>query len=87
MDSRITSLVSIKREHVLQALKKIDEEGVPARRDSKKYLLVFEGQMYPPKYTVAIANIFANGRFLESDDFGGGAQTNNLLRKLGFYIY
>ena len=40
----------------------------------------------PPKYIVALANEFTNGYFLDSDEFGGGVETNNFLRGLGFEI-
>ena len=77
---------NITRDHVLKALEKIDNEGVPSKRQSRKHLLLHDGKEYPPKYTVACANFYANGEFLSSELFSGGAETNNFLKKLGFEI-
>ncbi len=46
----------IEREHVEQALAKIDKEGVPPKEISKKYVLVHNGKEYPPKYVISIAH-------------------------------
>lgn len=77
---------NINRSHILSAIQEIDREGVPKRRQSKKYQLELAGRLYPPKYVIALANRYANGEFLKSSEFGGGAETNNFLRKLGFKI-
>jgi hypothetical protein len=71
---------------VVASIKRIDAEGVPANRKSRKYFLEFEGKQYPPKYTVARANQIINGEFLESDIFNGGKETNSFLERLGFTI-
>jgi hypothetical protein len=42
--------------------------------------------MYPPKYVIAIANKFANGKVLDSGLFNGGDETNRYLCSLGFTI-
>ena len=77
---------NITRDHVLKALEKIDNEGVDENRQSSKYYLMYKNREYPPKYTVACANFYANGEFLNSELFSGGAETNNFLKKLGFEI-
>lgn len=77
---------NIRKTHIISATKEIDSKGVPAGRESKKFLLVFEGKKYPPKYVLALANKFADGRLLDSDKFSGGLETNNFLKKLGFQI-
>lgn len=76
----------ISKENILSAIRLIDREGVPEGRTSRKFLLVFEGKYYPPKYIVALANKFTNGRFLESSLFNGGQETNSFLRRFGFEI-
>ena len=76
----------IKREHVLKALREIDAHPVPKRRASKKYSLRFEGRNYPPKFVISRAYKFATGEELASHEFGGGRQTNDFLRSLGFTI-
>jgi 5-methylcytosine-specific restriction protein A len=68
------------------ALVKIDREGYPDNRDSKKYVLIQGTKTYPPKYVLSIANHFANGEELDRTLFSGGEETNNFLRTLGFNI-
>ena len=77
---------NIEREHIIEAVQKIDSEGVPSHRESKGFFLEFEGEPYPPKYTISLANKFANGEELDSSRFSGGQETNNFLRRLGFDI-
>ncbi|MFQ5871020.1 MAG: hypothetical protein ACE5IJ_05410 [Thermoplasmata archaeon] len=77
---------NIDRSHVLSALEEIDRSGIPAGRGSRRYLLVYREEEYPPKYVVALANRFANGVLLDSALFSGGYETNHYLQKLGFEI-
>jgi len=77
---------NITKSNVLQAISKIDREGVPDRRQSTKYLLYYRGCDYPPKYVVALANEYANGELLDSELFGGGIETNGFLEGMGFEI-
>ena len=77
---------NIRKEHIVKAIEDIDKNGVQKQRWSKKFYLLHNGNHYPPKYVVALANEFANGYFLDSDEFGGGVETNNFLRGLGFEI-
>ena len=77
---------TIEREHIIKAVRKIDSEGVPANRGSKKFFLEFGGKRYPPKYVISLANKFANGEELDSSRFNGGQETNNFLRRLEFDI-
>ena len=69
---------NITREHIIKAIERIGEEGVPPNRESKKYLLVYNGKYYPPKYVISLANKYANGRELDHFEFKGGKETNNL---------
>ncbi len=77
---------NIDRSHVLKALEEIDSSGLPAGRESTKYVLVYGDREYPPKFAIASANRFANGIMLESSRFSGGRETNSFLGKLGFEI-
>jgi hypothetical protein len=79
-------LDSIKRDHILQAFKYIDEAGIPTTRLSRKFHVVFEGKRYPPKYAVSIANKILTGKELPPSQFGGGDETNSFLSNLGFSI-
>ncbi len=46
----------------------------------------YNGRFYPPKYLISVANKIINGNELEPFAFGGGAETNGFLEKLGFEI-
>ena len=59
---------------------------MPPRRRSTRYALVHEGRRYPPKYVVSLAVKEATGRALDPQEFGGGVETNSLLRRLGFSV-
>lgn len=51
------AIPKITRQNVLDALKYIDENGVPFHNQSIQYDLVSEnGKKYPPKYVIAVAD-------------------------------
>ena len=77
---------NISKKHIIMALSKIDEIGVPDRKKSRKFVLKFNKKFYPPKYVVALANKYTNGTILASSEFSGGDETNQFLKKLGFEI-
>jgi 5-methylcytosine-specific restriction protein B len=62
---------NITKEHILQAMQDIDENGIeyPLMK-SRKYDLLFNGKTYPPKLVISIANKFASGDELSWKDFG-----------------
>lgn len=76
----------IKRTHILEALKRISREGVPPRRISRGYCLVKAGHHFPPKYTIALAHEIATGKFLSSNEFSGGSESNGFLKTHGFDV-
>ena len=63
---------NIKREHVIKAIEEIKRNGIPKGRNSKKFLLEFNGEYYPPKYVISLANKYANGEILDPAQFSGG---------------
>ena len=77
---------NIEREHIIKAIEEIKRNGVPKGRNSRKFLLEFDGEYYPPKYVISLANKYANGEILDSAQFSGGKETNDFLRNLGFNI-
>jgi len=77
---------NIKREHIIKAIEGINKVGIPKGRSSKKFLLEYEGKHYPPKYIISLANSYTNSVRLDSSEFGGGKETNDFLRVLGFNI-
>lgn len=78
----------IKKEHILAAIAEIDKKGVQPGRHSSTYDLVYEGKSYPPKLVTSIANRFATGVELKSEDFHGGLNTPafDMLIREGFKI-
>ena len=80
---------NITKEHIIQALSKIDKEGIPSDGKSQYYDVVLpNGKKYPPKLVVSYANIFANGTELDRSHFRGGLNTEcfKLLKEKGFNI-
>ncbi|MCD1293520.1 hypothetical protein CUJ83_00730 [Methanocella sp. CWC-04] len=77
---------NIIKENILESIKTIDKNGIPDDRRSKRYDLLFKGKKYPPKYIISLANVFANGKELDSCEFNGGKESNRFLIKLGFNI-
>jgi len=77
---------NITREHVLRALKEIERNGVPMGRNSRKFVLSYEGKTFPPKYVVSLANKYANGIELDPSEFSGGKETNRFLITLRFEV-
>ena len=47
---------NIKKKHIIKAIEEVKKVGIPKGRGSKKFLLEFNGDYYPPKYIVSLAN-------------------------------
>ena len=77
---------NIRVNHIFEAIKEIDRKGLPAGRNSKKFKLLYEGKVYPPKYVISLANKYANGYELAPNVFSGGQESNKFLNNLGFEI-
>ena len=77
---------NIERGHIIKAIREIDSNGILPGRESRSFLLIFEGKRYPPKYVLSLANKFANGEELDPSRFSGGQETNNFLKRLRFEI-
>ena len=76
----------LSKQEIVNALKFIDEKGVPEHNVSMKYVLVSEnGKTYPPKYVVAVADHLANGTDISTESFGS-EDARNCLERLGFAI-
>ncbi|SET56234.1 McrB family protein [Lacrimispora sphenoides] len=55
---------------IIEALKFIDENGVPDKNKSTQYVLVTEdGKKYPPKYVIAVADHIENGVEIATDGY------------------
>lgn len=77
---------NISKDDILQAIKYIDEEGIPDKNKSTKYELVDEsGKSYPPKYIIAVANYLANQEDISTEGFNA-VEAKMFLERLNFVI-
>lgn len=73
------AIPKIKKQDIIDALRYIDENGIPFHNQSTKYELVTEdGKKYPPKYVVAVADHLANGTDISTNGFNAGEAKNYL---------
>lgn len=80
------AIPKIKKQDIADALKYIDENGVPFRNQSTKYELVADdGKRYPPKYLIAVADHLANGANTSTDGFNA-VEAKNYLERQGFTV-
>ena len=80
------AIPKIKEQNIIDALKYIDENGVPFHNQSTKYELVSEnGKKYPPKYVVAVAAHIANGAEITTEGFNA-VEAKSFLENRGFNI-
>ena len=78
---------NIKREHIFQAMLKINRDGIPPKRGIREWALLYENDTYPCKLIISWANIYANGEELDPD--ARKFQTymaQDYLKYLGFTI-
>lgn len=67
---------------IAEAIKYIDENGVPWHNMSTKYELVWEnGNTYPPKYVIAVANHLQNGAEIDVSGYNAVEAKNYLTAK------
>lgn len=80
------AIPKIKEQDVINALKYIDENGVPFHNQSTKYELVMEdGKKYPPKYVIAVAAHIGNGVEISTDGFNA-IEAKSYLQGQGYNI-
>lgn len=70
---------NINREHIKRAISEISIENIPPQRLEQHYSLIEDGKSLPPKYVISIANKFANGVELSSEEFKSIEARNFLL--------
>ena len=67
---------------IAEAIKYIDENGVPLHNTSTKYELVWKnGNTYPPKYVLAVANHLQNGAEIDVSGYNAVEAKNYLMAK------
>ena len=80
------AIPKVEDQAILDAIKYIDEHGVPDKNKSTKYELVIEdGKRYPPKYVIAVADHLANGADIATDGYNA-VEAKNYLQNRGFMI-
>lgn len=80
------AIPKIKEQGIIEALKYIDEHGVPSHNQSTKYELVTEdGKKYPPKYVIAVAAHLSTGMDIATDSFNA-VEAKNYLQGRGYTI-
>lgn len=80
------AIPKIKEQDIMDALKYIDENGVPFHNQSTKYELVTEGgRKYPPKYVIAVAAHIAHGSSISTEGFNA-VEAKSYLQGKGYNI-
>lgn len=80
------AIPKISEQNIADALKYIDEKGVPFHNQSTKYELVTEnGKKYPPKYVIAVAAYIATGEEISTEGFNA-VEAKSYLQGQGFNI-
>ena len=80
------AIPKLSEQNILDALKYIDEHGVPNKNKSTIYNLVSnDGKKYPPKYVIAVAANLATGRDIKTDDFNA-VEAKSFFETRGYTI-
>lgn len=77
---------NITRAHCVHAAAVVDAEGFPTENRSKKFDVVINGKLYPPKWIIHVANEIANGKRHPTGEFSGGNEANTFLTERGLTI-
>jgi hypothetical protein len=77
---------NLNNDHILAAIAEINKNGIPSGRNATKYHLIYKGKAFPPKYVISLANKYANGTVLKSNEFNGGKETNDFLARYEFHV-
>jgi hypothetical protein len=78
-------LKNITKDYIDKTISQIDQNSIPPKRFSDKYILISDGKRLPPKYVLSKANIFINGNELDSNLFNA-VEAKDYLKKLGYMI-
>lgn len=77
----------IEREHIIQAITRIDERGAPRKRVYERYFMDFNSRKYPIKYLISLASAFVGmtNSVLSSNSFNTN-EAQAYLKKFDFKI-
>lgn len=76
---------NITAQHIKRAISEISHKDIPIHRKEVHYALIEDDKVLPPKYVLSIANKFANGVELGSNEFNA-IEAKKFLTKRGFRI-
>lgn len=80
------AIKDLNNQSILDALKYIDENGIPDKNKSTKYVLVSDsGKEYPPKYVIAVAQYLEKGGEIKTDDYNV-VEAKAFLEKRGYKV-
>ncbi len=80
------AIPSFDKKYLAEAIKYIDENGVPERNLSTKYELVWEnGNKYPPKYVIAVAHHLSSGSEIDITTFNA-VEAKGYFESRGYII-
>ncbi|WP_242830907.1 McrB family protein [Butyrivibrio fibrisolvens] len=79
------AIPKLTEQSIAEALKYIDEHGVPWQNESTVYELVVNGKKYPPKYVVGVANHFANGEEISTQGYNA-VEAKSFFESRGYTI-
>jgi hypothetical protein len=75
---------NITEEHIVKAIEEIDNgRPVPPSREQHRHFLKYNGETFPPKFTISLANKYANDTELVPDGFHGGGTQGNMTSTAG----
>jgi hypothetical protein len=78
---------TIRASHVRLAANEIRANGIPKGREAEKFLVLVDGEGFPPKLILSVAARFATGSELGPGQFSGGQEANrHLTKNLGFKV-
>lgn len=80
------AIPKVSDQNIIDALKYIDENGVPDKNKSTQYLLIMDdGKQYPPKYVIAVANHIANGGEISTEGYNA-VEAKNYFKTRGYAV-
>lgn len=79
------SIPKLTEQSIIEALKYIDEHGVPWHNESTVYELVVNEKKYPPKYVIGVANHFANGEEISTQGYNA-IEAKSFFESRGYTI-